>query len=58
MKNLVLTREVPEVKGLENSQSMNFAKKRGGVEHVPKMWIEKSSDKYTVHVNHLRRRQE
>lgn len=59
MKNLGLTREVPEFKDLENSQSMNFEKKKkGGVEHVPKMWVEKSSDKYTVHVNHLRRRQE
>ena len=30
VKKLVLGREVPEFKDLENSQSMNFAKKKGG----------------------------
>ena len=28
MKELALSREVPEFKDLENSQSMNFAKKK------------------------------
>ena len=43
VKKLVLGREVPEFKDLENSQSMNFAKKKGGI--CSKMWTEKSSDK-------------
>ena len=44
VKKLVLGREVPEFKDLENSQSTNFAKKKGGG-ICSKMWTEKSSDK-------------
>jgi len=36
VKKLVLGREVPEFKDLENSQSMNFAKKKRGGGYVPK----------------------
>lgn len=38
VKKLVLGREVPEFKDLENSQSMNFAKKKkGGVDMFQNM---------------------